>query len=237
MSLTLIVIISCAFLAILAVVIYVLPTDKQLKKKKEKELPQPEKKDWEGIAKRWEKNNEDLHKELNALDEEKKKVIQELEGQKIQYKELVEKLAQEKSWREKEHSSTEKVKQRDEQLKTQLQEAETKLDQEHSNRLKIERELQDAKINLSSLTEERRNLSAKNLSLEASLLRSEKELRDLKRDYAELSKQREDVQWVAKSEYEELKKVLAEKINDVDRLQRTINDMNRPPDATQGPSP
>jgi len=64
-------------------------------------------------------------------------------------------------------------------------------------------------------------LSTKAMSLETTVQQLSKETRELKRDNENLSRKREDIQWVAKSEFEEVKKLLLAKEQEIARLKNT----------------
>jgi chromosome segregation ATPase len=205
-----------AVLVGLAVVIYLLPSDPVAKAKKKREKkaaaacePAPvDTKDWKAIAERWEKHNQSLQGEIEKLKADQKKTQQLSDGHKSETKELAEKLALEKSWREKEQETLEKFKHHEKDLKDQIFRTESDLEKEHSNRLRLERELQDIKIKHEGVLEEKRQLSVKVNSQQTTLESNARELRELKSENARLQEKREDIQWVAKSEFDELKKQL-----------------------------
>ena len=123
---------SFAVLVVLAFVIYMLPSDPvvKAKKKKEKEKKQPvlapdpaavdTSKDWKAIAERWEKHNQSLLGEIEKMKMDTKRGQQEGDQRKNEVKDLVEKLALEKSWREKEQETLEKFKHHEKDLKDQI---------------------------------------------------------------------------------------------------------------------
>ena len=204
-------------LMVIAIVIYLLPSDPAKPKKKEKKeraalIPDPVKaaaeKDWKGIAERWEKHNNALLGDIEKLKMQEKKVSKELEEHKTKEKDLLDKLSLEKSWREKEQVNLDKSKHHEKDLKDQIIRTEKDLEREHSDRLRIEREHQELKIKHESAVEEKRVLSIKAASQETTLKAQEKELKEFKSENAKLKEKREDIQWVAKAEHDELKKEL-----------------------------
>lgn len=219
-------------LIVLAIVIYLLPTHqskKQPKKKKEPVKPtlmadplvkpstSPDK-DWKTIAERWEKNNTQLHQEIEKLkgnDRNHAKALQALEDQK---KELIDKLQLEKSWREKEQVTIDKFKSHEKDLKEQIFRTEADLEKEHSSRLRIERDLQDVKIKYDSTVEEKRELGVKAASLETTLDVLKRQLSQLQQENSKLKEKREDVQWVAKSEFDELNKRHQQTLKELEQL-------------------
>ena len=216
MSLAWIAIISGLFLVILVLVVYLTPTDKLARRKKKE--PPKEIKNWEEIALRWQKQNQQIEIKIEVAKKSEKDLLEKIEEHKKENQSLLEKLAQEKGWREKEHSSAEKVKEKDVELKNQLAEAEESLEKEHTLRLQHERELQELRVTHSKVSDEKRQLSTQVMGLEATLEKTSKELRDLKRENTELSRQKENIQWVAKSDFDELKKILAQKEKELERL-------------------
>jgi len=212
-----IIISAFAVLMALAIVIYLLPSDPAVKAKKKKErekkvslTPDPAgvdtSKDWKAIAERWEKHNQSLIGEIEKMKMDQKREGQLADERKAEKKELVEKLALEKSWREKEQETLEKFKHHEKDFKDQIYRTEADLEKEHSNRLRLERELQDIKIKFEQIQEEKRQLSIKASSQQTTLESNARELRDLKYENAQLKEKREDIQWVAKSEFDDLKK-------------------------------
>jgi len=213
----------------LAIVIYMLPSDPAVKAKRKKEKekrpvlsPDPAVldtgKDWKSIAERWEKNNQSLQGEIEKMKMDEKRAQQLVDERKSESKDLVEKLALEKSWREKEQETLEKFKHHEKDLKDQIYRTESDLEKEHSNRLRLERELQDIKIKLEGIVEEKRQLSIKASSQQTTLESNTKELRELKYENSQLKEKREDVQWVTKSEFDELKRSFASKEKELAQL-------------------
>ena len=116
-----IIIMGFVALVALAIMIYMLPSDPAVKAKKKKEkekrpvlTPDPvaidTSKDWKAIAERWEKHNQSLLGEIEKMKMDQKRALALVDERKAEAKELVEKLALEKSWREKEQETLEKFK-------------------------------------------------------------------------------------------------------------------------------
>jgi len=224
-----IIIMGFVVLIALAIVIYMLPSDPAVKAKKKKEkkpvlTPDPAavdtSKDWKSIAERWEKHNQSLQGEIEKMKMDQKRAQQSADERKAEAKELVEKLALEKSWREKEQETLEKFKFHEKDLKDQIFRTESDLEKEHSNRLRLERELQDIKIKHEQILEEKRLLSIHARSQQTTLESNSKELRELKFENSKLQEKREDIQWVAKSEFDELKKLFAAQEQELTRLKQ-----------------
>ena len=219
-----IVVISFSVLIGVALAVYAMPSDatKSSRRKERRPEPAPQEnpkdKEWQAIAQRWEKHNLGLQGDIEKIKMEQKKVLQEVEGQKALNQELVEKLALEKGWREKEQGNLDKAKAHEKGLKEQIFRTEGDLEREHTARLRAERDHQELKVKYEALLEEKRLLSTKAMSLETTVGQLAKEAKDLKRSNEELGRKREDIQWVAKSEFEEVKKLLLAKEQEIVRL-------------------
>ena len=227
-----IIIFSFVVLIGLAIVIYMLPSDPvaKAKKKKEKERKNAPAsvtasvdttKDWKTIAERWEKHNQSLLGEIEKMKMDHKRAQQLADERKLETKELVEKLALEKSWREKEQETLEKFKLHEKEYKDQIYRTEADLEKEHSNRLRLERELQEIKIKYDQAVEEKRQLSIKAGSQQATLESNAREIRELKSENSQLKEKREDVQWVTKGEFDDLKKAFAAKEKELALLKQS----------------
>jgi len=224
-----IIIFSFVVLVALGLVIYMLPSDPVVKARKKKEKRQqlePEAsvvdtKDWKSIAERWEKHNQSLQGEIEKLKMDQRRTQQVAEEQKTESKGLVEKLALEKSWREKEQETLEKFKHHEKDLKDQIFRTEADLEKEHSNRLRLERELQELKIKFDQAQEEKRQFSIKASSQQSTLEANVREIRELKSENSKLKEKREDVQWVTKTEHDELKRAFAAKEKELAQLKES----------------
>ena len=64
-------------------------------------------------------------------------------------------------------------------------------------------------------------MSIKASSQQTTIESNSKELRELKAENSKLQVKREDIQWVAKSEHDELKKAFAAKEQELARLKQT----------------
>ena len=200
----------------------------RLKKKKDKKpatVPDPvtidTSKDWKAIAERWEKHKSSVCSvRSKKMKMDQKRAQQLTDERKSEVKDLVEKLALEKSWREKEQETLEKFKHHEKDLKDQIIRTEGDLEKEHSNRLRLERELQDIKIKYDQTLEEKRALSIKTSSLQTTVDANSKELRELKSENARLQEKREDIQWVAKTEFDQFKKAFAAQEQELTRLKQ-----------------
>ena len=129
-------------------------------------------------------------------------------------------MAREKAWREKESLVVEKVKNVDHELKEELRKSQNALNEEHSVKLRMDIELQESKITISKLKEEIRALTVKVMAIERESDAANKELRELRRTNTELKKQKEDIQWVAKTDYDEVVLKLKKVESELGRLTR-----------------
>src|SRR5208283_981457 len=102
-----------------------------------------------------------LQGEVEGMKNSSKNVLQQIDAHKAEIKNLAEKLALEKSWREKEQATLEKFKHHEKDFKDQIHRTESELEKEHSNRLRLERELQELKVKHEQVLEEKRQLSVK----------------------------------------------------------------------------
>jgi len=210
----------------LAIVIYLLPAESSQAKRKKGKRPvliadpvAPEAgKDWKAIAERWEKNNQSLQNEIDKIKMAGKNAGQQLDGHKAEIKALTEKLALERSWHDKEQGTLEKFKHHEKDLKDQISRTENGLEKEHSNRLRLERELQDLRVKYDQIVEEKRQLSVKAASQQTTLEADAQELKELRSENTALKEKRAGQQWVAKLEFDELKKALQAKEQELERL-------------------
>jgi len=224
-----IIIISFTALMGLAIAIYMLPSDPVAKARKKREKEKKAAlasddaaadagKDWKVIAERWERHNQSLQGTIEKMKLEQRAAQQSAQQHSAETKELTEKLALEKGWREKEQATLEKFKHHEKDLKDQIYRTEGDLEKEHSSRLRLERELQEIKIKFDQIVEEKRQLSIKASSQQTTLESNAREIRELKSANNELKEKREDVQWVTKSEFDELKKAFSAKEQELARL-------------------
>lgn len=216
-------IIGIAFLIGFVIFIYQLPPEKFPKRRRSVIAAPVKEVDWEAISKRWEKSNSVLSNEIESLKKERKSFLEQIEDNKKTIQEQLEQLSREKAWREKETMMVEKVKNVDHELKEELRKLQNTLNEEHSVKLKSDIELQEVKIALSRAKEEARALTVKVMALEKETEGQNRELRELKRTNAELKKQKEDVQWIAKSDYDEVLMRCKKAESELGRLTRDQN--------------
>ena len=203
----------------LVLFIYRLPPEK-FRRKRITPPPPVKEKDWEAISKRWEKQNSVLNNEIESLKKERKVFAERIEDDQKIVKEQLEQLAREKAWREKESLVVEKVKNVDHELKEELRKSQNALNEEHSVKLRMDIELQESKITISKLKEEIRALTVRVMAIERESDAANKELRELRRTNTELKRQKEDIQWVAKTDYDEVVLKLKKTESELGRLTR-----------------
>ncbi len=226
-----------AFMTIV-IMIYLSPGDEAPKKAKEKSKPKEkakeakpraaliddpvkpiaDQKDWKTIAERWEKNNAQLNQEIEKLNNEERRHLKNADALKATHKELLEKLELEKSWREKEQVVIEKFKNHEKDFKDQIFRTEADLEKEHSNRMRIERDLQELKIKYDAILEEKRQLGVKAASQETTITGLDKKVKELTQENGKLKEKREDVQWVAKTAFDELQQKYTQAVKELEKL-------------------
>ena len=204
-------------------VLFALPGEDKRKKRREKKvIEDPDDKHWEETVGQLERHIVTLRNQI--ADFEKKAKLQEKDilTERHRVKHLQEKLAQEKSWREKEQGSAGRSQGEFEQLKKDLLKVEQELEEEHAVRLRLERDLSEVKWELDSLSTEKKSLTAKSMSLETNLDYFKKETAKLQRENAEFKKESKEVSWVAKSEFEKLELLFKEKEKELERMRREM---------------
>ena len=208
------IILACfGVLLVVAYIVYTMPDGsgkkRRKREKKEREAalePAATERNWKEIAGRWEKNNNALLGDIEQSKMQEKKLLKDLEESKGRQTELMDKLSLEKGWREKEQANLDKAKAHEKDLKDQIIRTEKDLEHEHSLRLRAERELQEIKVKYEAVLEEKRAALTKTMSLETTVKQLTGDIKELRRSNEELKKKREDIQWVAKSEYDQLLK-------------------------------
>lgn len=198
-----------AVLFFIAYMIYKLPTDSvHRKRRKEKKViaaaTPADDKDWKEIATRWEKKNNALLGDLEKSLGVEKRLLKDIEAGKQHVKELLDKMALEKGWREKSEGNLEKEKMHEKSLKDQIMQTEKELEREHAMRMQYERDMQEMRIKMEALTEEKRQATVNAASLTTTVNQLRLDVKELTRHNETLKQKKDDVQWVAKSEYDAL---------------------------------
>ena len=211
------------FTAIILGILFIVPANSKKSRRKEKKALEPEEeKQWESVVDHLEKHIVTLRHQI-AEQEKKQKIFEkDLAVEKAKNRHLQEKLAQEKGWREKEHTGIEKSQQDINQTKNDLLKAQREFGEEHSLRLRLDRQVAELKWDMDSLNNEKRALTAQVMSLEANLEHYKKELAELKKSHAKLTKETSEVSWVAKAEFDKLEILYKGKEKELERLKREM---------------
>lgn len=201
------------------------------KKKKKKRDPEQmpktvDDKDWIQETKRLERQLNGAHKKIESLEQQIAQKDAKIDLQNKQAEDLLKKLSQEKSWREKEEDFTHKSREREKNVHLRLKQIQQELSDKESSFILQERELRHYKKEHSDLTNKNRQLETKVMRFEEALSKKESELRDCRRENRDLSKKKEAEVWVAKEEYE----LLQEKLKDI---QARIKHMDEEKKATE----
>ncbi len=218
-----IVAITVLFTAVLLGILFVVPAnDKKSRKREKKSLNPQEEREWEDVVDRLEKHIVALRHQIAEHEKKEKHFEKDLSVEKAKNKQLQEKLAQEKGWREKENTVVEKSHQESDQIKKDLLKAQREFEEEHSLRLRLERQWTELKWEMDSLNNEKRALAAKVINLETNLEYYKKESAELKKVNAKLTKETSEVSWVAKTEFDKLEILYKEKEKELERLKREM---------------
>ena len=177
-------------------------------------------KDWKAIAERWEKHNQSLQGEIEKMKMDQKNVQQQIDEHKAEIKDMAEKLALEKSWREKEQATIEKFKHHEKDLKTKF--TVRKASWKKNIPTVCAWSVNSRSLRSNTIKSSRKKGSCPSRPAASKLhLSPIRELKELKSENTQLKEKRADIQWVAKSEFDELKKVLQAKEQDLARLKES----------------
>jgi len=214
--------IAIVLVVLLFVVVFLYPTSSKSKRRRKGRLPEqlPKQKDWQEASLKLERHIYALRKEVDTLERKSRILEDKVSKEKAIGLHFKEKLAQEQGWHDKEQQGLEGKTKEINQLKKDLQMAELNLGEEHSLRLRFEREFKETKRAFDTLNEQRRKLEAENLKINAYAETYMRELNELKRENRELKKKKDDINWVAKSEFSRLEKLLKETEKELERVRR-----------------
>ncbi len=206
-------------------VLFWFPGDSKKSRRRERKVaPTEDDQQWELTVSRLEKHIVTLRNQIADSERREKQGAKDLQQEKQRNRQLQEKLAQEKSWREKEQSSVDKTLAEEEQLKKDLLKSERELEEEHALRLRQERELTELKWEHDSLNSEKKSFLAKLANLEATLEQYKKEVSELRKANAQLSKETKEINWIAKSEYDKLEMLFKQKEKELERMKREVQE-------------
>ncbi len=205
-------------------ILFVVPSDKNKKKKSKRQIQQEQdsqKTDWAEVVLKLEKHIVSLRAEISTLkqgdkDSQKKILIEQEKGVRLQ-----EKLLQERGWKKKEEEDAQRRKSELIHQQEHLKSLERNLEHEHIERLRLEKSMKASQQALEEQSEKRRILEMELQTTKATSDRYRQEINDLKAINAKLSKQHEDTTWIAKSEYVKIEKALKEKEKELAQLKNS----------------
>jgi hypothetical protein len=143
----------------------------------------------------------------------------ELELAKKKESDLKEELERLKGWDNKEHTDLEKVKKENLQLKEELTNKEKEAEKEFAINLNLNKELREYKEKFVSLEKEKREMVDEARMLNAQISGLQKEVDRQNKIISEMKKKEQESEWISKREYNELKKELEVKKEELKRLQ------------------
>jgi len=222
-SIELLVIIGVVFISVLLVIIFFIPEEKKRKRKKKKAQEQPsvDASNWELKVSRLEKHIHSLRNEILDFQKGEKDHEKQLVVEHVKVKKLQEKLSQERQWYEKEKGSIDKKGKEFQVLKTELVDVQENYSKAHSANLRFEHQIKEYQEQVDSLNEQRRVIEEESNQLTAKVKNDQQEIARLRKENIQLAKKREDVNWIAKVEYERVEKLLKEKEKELDRVTKT----------------
>jgi predicted RNase H-like nuclease (RuvC/YqgF family) len=214
-------------LILLIAVIINLPAEKQkAKKKKREEAPiivSPEQKHLEEKVVRLEHNIHSLKRDIEGWEKKCRDLEKNLAVESVKEKKLLEKLAQERSWKEKEDVHLAKLNRDIHDLKSELTKIQDQFSKEHMATLKLENEHKALQVQQEELAKQKRALDVENDQLKAKIESQRRDIAQLKSENVTLHKKEDDKSWVAKTEYQRLEMKLKEKEKEFERLKREID--------------
>jgi len=222
-SIELLVIIGIIFITSLLVIVFFIPGEKKIKKKKMKVQDQPlvDEKEWVQKISRLEKHIHSLRDKICEHKNREKDHEKQLMVEGVKTKKLQEKLSQERQWHEKEQGSIDKKGKEFQELKAELIAMQESYSKAHSANLRYEHQVKELQTKIDSLNEQRRTDEEENDLLTANVKNDKQEIAQLKKENIQLAKKKEDINWIAKTEYERIEKLLKEKEKELDRITRT----------------
>lgn len=225
MSIELLVVIGIIFISILLAVVFLIPGEQKRKKKKRKTQEQPvvEEKDWEQKVSRLEKHNHSLREQILDFQKGEKVFEKQLMVERVKVKKFREKLAQERLWHEKEQDSIDKKGKDFQELKVELIDIQESYSKAHSANLRFEHQVKELQDQVDSLNGRRRVVEEENTQLTAKVKNDQRDIAYLKKENIQLEKKKEDVNWIAKTEYQRVEKLLKEKEKELVRVTRENN--------------
>ena len=138
----------------------------------------------------------------------------------MRVKKLQEKLSQERQWYKKEQNAADKKGEEAFELKAELVKIQENFAKEHAINIRLQRELKESNQQIDGLRAQCREVDGENIRLKTKMEVDQKEMAQLKKKVVELSKKEEDTQWIAKSEYERVTRLLSQKEKELQRMIR-----------------
>ena len=191
---------------------------REKKRKKQQEAATPLEEELRAKIARLEKHIQSLREEIQSFQNAGKDQEKDLAVEKAKVKKLQEKLSQEREWHQKEQSAIDKKGSEFLQIKQELLKLQELFSGEHAANLRFEHEVKELKRNNDALNEQRRGMESENARLKARMESQRLENARLKQENTELQKKKEDVNWIAKSEYDRVAKLLKEKEKELERI-------------------
>jgi len=222
LSIELVISAGIIFILILLAILFLLPAEEKMIKKKKIKKEIEQQKDWQKTASKHERHIASLRKEIEKLQSSEKDLGQNLVIEKANVKKWQEKLSQERTWQEKENQEIEKSKKQIKRLQTDLIKSQESFSKEHTINLRVERSNKEIMKERDDLFGVKRTVETENLALKSKIENYRQEIAHLKKDNAELQKKQDDVTWVAKTDYIKLETELKEKEVELNRLYREL---------------
>ena len=217
---TFIAICGIIMILILLGLLFLIPSKgkKEKRRKKQQEIATPLEEELRAKVARLEKHIQSLRDEIQSLQNAGNDHEKNLAIEKAKVKKLQEKLSQEREWHQKEQIAIEKKGGEFLQVKQELLKIQELYSNEHSANLRFAHEVQELKRDNDSLNGQRRGMENENAQLKARIENQRVENTRLKQENTELQKKKEDVNWIAKSEYDRVTRLLKEKEKELERI-------------------
>lgn len=226
-SIDLFVILGVILILVSLGVLFLMPASRGRRVKKRKrgnpaKIREEDNKDWRAVSLKLEKYIQTLREEIEELQKAERIKERELIRKKEKNKKLQEKLAQERGWHDREQKDIDRNIKEVHRTRQEMIELEKDLDGEHSSRLKRERESKDLKRDFETLNEQKREGDSELIKVKVQAEQGRQEIRELKASNTELSKKHEDTTWVAKTEYDKLRRILKETEKELGKFRKVI---------------
>ena len=212
--------IGIIFIIMLLSIVLTTPVKKRIKKKKESLEETPVQKDWKDTSLKLEGHIHALRLKLDQAEKKETMYEKQLNLEKEKVAKLQEKIQQERQWIEKEQKAVDKSAKEIKDLKEEVIKVQDQFAKEHAMTIRLEHDLQEQKTQSADLLHVKRTLESENTVLKNKTDEQRREIAQLKGEIAELTKKKEDTSWVAKSDYQKLEGLLAQKEKELERMRR-----------------